>query len=83
MNDSTTPQPGNPEHRHPGEPEETTADGPQTTPAEAGSADSLDEPVLDGAEDHSRDDIDPRKGLADPALIRDIDAEKKTTNPYG
>lgn len=43
----------------------------------------VDEPVLDGATDHQDTDVDPRKGLTDPALIRDIDAEKKTVNPYG
>jgi hypothetical protein len=44
---------------------------------------SVDEPVLAGSEDHSEDDIDPRKGLSDPALIRDIKDAKKTVNPYG
>lgn len=44
---------------------------------------TVDEPVLDGAEEHEDEDVDPRKGLSDPALIRDIDAEKKTINPYG
>jgi hypothetical protein len=43
----------------------------------------VDEPVLDGATEHQDTDVDPRKGLTDPALIRDIDAEKKTVNPYG
>lgn len=43
----------------------------------------LDEPVLDGADDHSSDDVDPRKGMSDPALIRDVEQGKKTTNPYG
>jgi len=43
----------------------------------------IDEPVLDGATEHQDTDVDPRKGLSDPALIRDIDAEKKTVNPYG
>ncbi len=44
---------------------------------------TLDEPVLDGAEDHSDTEVDPRKGMSDPALIRDIEHGKKTTNPYG
>lgn len=43
----------------------------------------IDEPVLDGSEDHSEGDIDPRKGMSDPALIRDIESGKKTVNPYG
>lgn len=46
---------------------------------------TVDEPVLDGATEHDPEDenVDPRKGLTDPALIRDIDADKKTANPYG
>lgn len=44
---------------------------------------TLDEPVLDGAEDHSEKDADPRKGMSDPALIRDIESGKKSRNPYG
>lgn len=44
---------------------------------------TLDEPVMDGAKDHSDDNKDPRKGEEDPALIRDIDSGKKTANPYG
>jgi hypothetical protein len=43
----------------------------------------LDEPVLDGADEYVDEDVDPRKGLSDPALIRDIESGKKTTNPYG
>lgn len=45
--------------------------------------DTIDEPVLDGATDHSEKDVDPRKGMDDPALIRDVDTGKKTKNPYG
>ncbi|MFA5606485.1 MAG: hypothetical protein WDA07_04775 [Leucobacter sp.] len=44
---------------------------------------TMDEPVMDGAEEHREEDVDPRKGMTDPALIRDIEAGKKTTNPYG
>ncbi|MGJ0203736.1 hypothetical protein NHL51_06210 [Leucobacter sp. gxy201] len=44
---------------------------------------TIDEPVMDGATDHSDDDVDPRKGQTDPALIRDIESGKKTANPYG
>lgn len=47
------------------------------------SDESVDDPVLEGSEDHSETEIDPRKGLTDPALIRDIDSGKKTVNPYG
>lgn len=43
---------------------------------------TLDEPVLDGAEDHDETDVDPRKGMSDPALIRDVESGKKTANPY-
>lgn len=44
---------------------------------------TVDEPVLDGATEHANADVDPRKGLTDPALIRDVEADKKTANPYG
>lgn len=44
---------------------------------------TLDEAVLEGADDFDEEDIDPRKGMSDPALIRDIDSGKKTVNPYG
>lgn len=47
------------------------------------SEEVADEPVLEGSEDHSEKDIDPRKGMSDPALIRDIEEGKKTVNPYG
>lgn len=43
----------------------------------------VDSPVLDGSEDHSEGDVDPRKGMTDPALIRDIESGEKTVNPYG
>lgn len=45
--------------------------------------DTLDAPVLDGAEEHDETDVDPRKGEDDPALIRDVESGKKTVNPYG
>lgn len=44
---------------------------------------TVDEPVLEGADDHSSDDVDPRKGEDDPGLIRDVESGKKTANPYG
>lgn len=50
---------------------------------EAGFEAEQDEPVLDGADEHVDEDVDPRKGLSDPALIRDIESGKKTVNPYG
>ncbi len=43
----------------------------------------LDEPVLDGAEEHPEEQIDPREGMTDPALVRDVETGKKTVNPYG
>lgn len=43
---------------------------------------TLDEPVLDGAQDEDPD-VDPRKGMTDPALIRDVESGEKTVNPYG
>jgi hypothetical protein len=43
----------------------------------------LDEPVLDGSDEHPEEQIDPREGKSDPALIRDIESGKKTVNPYG
>lgn len=43
----------------------------------------VDHPMLDGAEEHIDEDVDPRKGMSDPALIRDIESGKKTANPYG
>lgn len=53
-----------------------------TQPDAAEPEEKLDEPVLDGAEDHEETDVDPRKGMSDPALIRDVESAKKTTNPY-
>lgn len=44
---------------------------------------TIDEPVLDGATDPVRGDEDPRKGMSDPGLIRDVDSGKKSKNPYG
>lgn len=44
---------------------------------------TIDEPVLDGAEETFRGDEDPRKGDEDPALIRDLEDHEPTVNPYG
>ncbi|UOQ56759.1 hypothetical protein MUN78_13950 [Leucobacter allii] len=59
-----------------------TGRGSATRP-ETGAEGTIDAPVMDGATDHSETEVDPRKGQSDPALIRDIDAGKKTVNPYG
>ena len=44
---------------------------------------TLDEPVMDGATETFDPNADPRKGEDDPALIRDVESGKRTTNPYG
>lgn len=44
---------------------------------------TVDAPVMDGAEELFDGDEDPRKGMSDPALIRDVKEGKKTVNPYG
>lgn len=56
---------------------------PLDSAGEASDETVVDEPVLDGADDHTEDDVDPRKGMSDPALIRDIEHGEKTVNPYG
>ena len=43
---------------------------------------TLDKPVLDGAEEAADDSIDPRKGQEDPALIRHPSEGDKTIAPY-
>ena len=43
---------------------------------------TLDKPVLDGAEEGTDDSIDPRKGQEDPALIRHHSEGEKTIAPY-
>lgn len=43
---------------------------------------TLDKPVLDGAEEGADDSIDPRKGQEDPALIRHPSEGDKTIAPY-
>lgn len=72
------------EDREPVPDQEPVQDQEQREPNDRESGENvIDEPVLDGATEHQDTDVDPRKGLSDPALIRDIDAEKKTVNPYG
>ena len=66
--DATTAQKHTPE-----EPAENVTKGEET----------LDHPVLDGAEEHPVEHVDPREGMSDPALIRDVRHQKKTVNPYG
>ena len=51
-------------------------------PEDTDPENTIDEPVLDGAEDRTPD-ADPRTGTSDPALIRDVESGKKTVNPYG
>lgn len=43
---------------------------------------TLDEPVMDGADDKPERGEDPRKGLSDPALVRHPDKGDKTVAPY-
>lgn len=43
---------------------------------------TLDEPVMDGADDVFDGDVDPRKGMSDPALIRHPEKDDKTVAPY-
>ena len=43
----------------------------------------LDEPVLDGSDEHPDEQLDPREGMSDPALIRAVETGKRTVNPYG
>ena len=47
------------------------------------SDETVADPTLDCADDHTETRIDPRKGMTDPALIRDIESGKKIVNPYG
>ena len=44
---------------------------------------TVDEPVLDGADETFDGDEDPRKGDVDPALIRNLETHEPTVNPYG
>lgn len=43
---------------------------------------TLDEPVMEGAEQHEGSDKDSRKGQSDPALIRHPEKGDKTVAPY-
>lgn len=43
---------------------------------------TIDKPVMDGANEVFDGDEDPRKGQADPALIRHPEKDDKTIAPY-
>ncbi|MBC9926765.1 MULTISPECIES: hypothetical protein [unclassified Leucobacter] len=43
---------------------------------------SIDEPVMDGADEVFDGDEDPRKGESDPALVRHPVEDDKTIAPY-
>ncbi|KIP53384.1 hypothetical protein [Leucobacter komagatae] len=43
---------------------------------------TIDEPVMDGAGEDAEAGVDPRKGQADPALIRHPDKGDKNAAPY-
>ncbi|MFF8816745.1 hypothetical protein ACF07D_01945 [Leucobacter sp. NPDC015123] len=44
--------------------------------------DTVDEPVMDGADEEFDGDANPRKEQSDPGLIRHPDKGDKTTAPY-
>lgn len=83
------------EQQHEANEPQHEANEPQHETVETGRADlterddtegeegTLDEPVMDGATEKFDPETNPRKGMDDPALIRDIDSGKKTINPYG
>lgn len=50
--------------------------------AEDPGEETIDEPVMDGATETFDGDEDPRKGTADPALIRRPKEGDKTLKPY-
>ncbi|MGO2141496.1 MAG: hypothetical protein ACTH30_13920 [Leucobacter sp.] len=50
--------------------------------ANEATPETIDEPVLDGATEPDDPDVDPRKGMTDPQLIRDTEAERPTVHPY-
>lgn len=43
---------------------------------------TIDEPVMDGADENFDGDEDPRKGQSDPGLIRHPEKDDKNTAPY-
>lgn len=44
--------------------------------------DTIDEPVMDGANEVFDGDEDPRKGESDPALVRHPERDDETPAPY-
>lgn len=54
----------------------------ETGAEETGTKETIDEPVMDGATETYRGDEDPRKGEADPALVRHPERHDKNTAPY-
>lgn len=71
------------------EPHEATEDDAgsgQGTVSGPPEGETQDRPILDGStmSDEEEEKVeDPRKGMTDPALIRDTESGKKSTNPYG
>lgn len=43
---------------------------------------TIDEPVMEGADEVFEGNEDPRKGMSDPALIRHPEKGDKTVAPY-
>ena len=81
MNDTQQHQ----HEQHDSDANEEVRNGSQRMTDHSDAADeqeTLDEPVLDGATEPDSPDVNPRKGMADPQLIRDIETERKTVNPY-
>lgn len=77
------------QEEHHGEPREATdtdAGTGQGTSSGPPEGETQDRPVLDGStltDEEEKQVEDPRKGMSDPALIRDVESGKKTLNPYG
>lgn len=64
----------------------TEASNGEGTVHESPKGETLDHPVMDGStlsDEEEREVVNPRRGMEDPALIRDTEHEKKTRNPYG
>lgn len=70
----------------PREATETDAGSGQGTVTGPPKGETQNRPILDGStmsDEQEKEVEDPRKGMTDPALIRDIEHGKKTINPYG
>lgn len=61
--------------------EEKTGKPENTDPVDP-DKETLDEPVLDGADEVFDGDEDPRKRQSDPGLIRHPEKDDKNTAPY-